>query len=211
MTSAIAQASKERIADLNRMLATELVATMRARHHHFIALGHGAAEVAAGFLARSNEKLAQVDRLAQRLVTLGGAPNFHPSGLTRRSHADYSEAEPLVDMLHDDVEAEERALAVYRTLIVRLGEEGDEATRNFLVELYSVAETQLAALQSLLADATPAPPEPPFVADDHREPEPEAPRLATPEPTQADTPFVEPVQHPHEHGDTERVAGGRLH
>src|SRR2546430_13469276 len=43
-----------------------------------------------------------------RSVQLGGAPNFSPEGLLTRSHAEYVEGDTLIDMIKEDLVAEDR-------------------------------------------------------------------------------------------------------
>jgi bacterioferritin (cytochrome b1) len=39
--------------------------------------------------------------IAERIVQLGGAPNFSPEGLAMRSHSQYVEGTTLVDMIRE--------------------------------------------------------------------------------------------------------------
>lgn len=73
---------------LNEALATEVVCMLRYRRHHFMARGIHAKTPADEFLVHANEELAHADRLAARIVQLGGEPDFYPDGLTTRSHAE---------------------------------------------------------------------------------------------------------------------------
>jgi len=54
------------------------------------------------------------DQIAQRIVQLGGAPNFSPEGLTTRSHADTSKANDTHDMMKEDMVAERFAIDRHR-------------------------------------------------------------------------------------------------
>ena len=90
---------------LNYSLATEIVCTLRYRRHYFMS---GALGGIAGFAIRdellqhAKEEQEHADRIAERIVQLGGEPNFNPEGLTSRSHADYAEGSELAEMLHDE-------------------------------------------------------------------------------------------------------------
>jgi bacterioferritin len=44
------------------------------------------------FSTISNEEQGDADRVAERIVQLGGAPDFAPAGLASRGHAEYVEA-----------------------------------------------------------------------------------------------------------------------
>src|SRR5688572_24002269 len=57
---------------LDEALATELVCSLRYRRHFFMASGIHAQSVAAEFLEHATEELAHADRIAARIVQLGG-------------------------------------------------------------------------------------------------------------------------------------------
>ena len=86
---------------LNDALATELVCVLRYRRHYYVARGVRAKTVATEFLEHSNEEQGHSDQLAERIVQLGGNPDFNPANLTARSHAEYHEGTELADMLQD--------------------------------------------------------------------------------------------------------------
>src|SRR5208282_1423076 len=106
---------------LNDALATELVCVQRYRRHHFVARGIHAHGVAQEFLDHSNEEQAHADAIAERIVQLGGAPDFAPAGLVSRSHAEYVEGDSLVSMIEEDLVAERIAIDSYRDIIQYLG------------------------------------------------------------------------------------------
>src|SRR3978361_2314563 len=74
---------------LNESLATEIVCVLRYKRHYFMAKGIHAEPVAAEFLEHANEEQEHADMLAERIVQLGGEPNFSPEGLSTRSHSEY--------------------------------------------------------------------------------------------------------------------------
>jgi bacterioferritin len=90
---------------LNDSLATELVCVLRYRRHHFMARGIHSQSVAQEFLDHSNEEQGHADQIAERIVQLGGAPDFSPDGLTKRSHAEYVEGNSLAGMIKEDLVA----------------------------------------------------------------------------------------------------------
>jgi bacterioferritin len=63
---------------LNDALATELVCVLRYKRHHFTAAGLASPKIAEEFLVHANEESGHADRLARRIVQLGGAPDFSP-------------------------------------------------------------------------------------------------------------------------------------
>ena len=61
---------------LNEALATEIVCVLRYKRHHYMAAGIHAQAVAEEFLEHANEEQQHADMIAERIVQLGGAPNF---------------------------------------------------------------------------------------------------------------------------------------
>lgn len=59
---------------LNDALATEWVCVLRYKRHYFTASGLTSTPVAEEFLVHANEEMAHADRLAERIVQLGGQP-----------------------------------------------------------------------------------------------------------------------------------------
>ena len=135
---------------LNESLATEIVCVLRYRRHHFMANGINAESVAAEFLQHANEEQAHADLIAQRIVQLGGAPNFNPEGLLSRSHAEYVEGETLLDMIKEDLVAERIAIDSYREFIEYLGND-DPTTRRMMEGILAMEEEHADDLVTLLA------------------------------------------------------------
>ncbi|HET7843139.1 MAG TPA: ferritin-like domain-containing protein, partial [Xanthomonadales bacterium] len=90
----------------NEALATEIVCTLRYRRHYFMASGIHAQGVASEFLEHAQQEQEHADRIAERIVQLGGEPDFNPQGLLMRSHAEYVEGTTLTDMIREDLVAE---------------------------------------------------------------------------------------------------------
>jgi len=136
---------------LNRALATELVCVLRYRCHHFMARGINAKNVAAEFLAHSNEEQAHADQIAARIVQLGGEPDFSPDSLTVRSHAEYHAGASLVEMIKQNLIAERVAIDSYREFILYLGDQ-DSTTSLLLKGILAVEEEHADELADLLQD-----------------------------------------------------------
>ncbi len=134
---------------LNTALATELVCVLRYKHHYFMANGLISAPVAAEFLAHANEEQGHADELAERIVQLGGKPDFNPEGLATRSHAEYIEGESLVDMIKENLIAERIAIDSYREMIAYLGHH-DTTTRRMLEGILAVEEEHADDMRDLL-------------------------------------------------------------
>lgn len=135
---------------LNIALATELVCVLRYRHHYFVARGLNSEPIAREFLTHSNEELGHADRIAQRIVQLGGFPDLDPSGLASRSHAEYVTPVSLTDMIRENLVAERIAIESYREMIAFFGER-DPTTRAMLEAILAVEEEHADELSDLLA------------------------------------------------------------
>ena len=119
---------------LNDSLATELVCVLRYRRHYFTASGLSSSAIADEFLVHANAELAHADKIAERIVQLGGEPDFNPKGLLERSHADYDEAMDLKAMIRANLIAERVAVEAYRQMIHLLADK-DPTTRRMLEEI----------------------------------------------------------------------------
>jgi bacterioferritin len=139
---------------LNDALATEIVCTLRYRRHYFMAKGIHSKGVADEFLEHANEELEHADMLAERIVQLGGAPNFNPDGLLSRSHAEYVEGRSLVDMIKEDLVAERVAIDSYREIIQYLGDKDPTSRR--VMETILAAEEEHADDMADLLEGLPA-------------------------------------------------------
>lgn len=136
---------------LNEALATEIVCVLRYKRHYFMASGINAEGVAAEFLQHANEEQGHADQIAQRIVQLGGEPNFSPDGLTTRSHAEYVEGDSLLSMIKEDLVAERIAIDSYREMINYLNND-DPTTRRMLEGILAMEEEHADDLVSLLHD-----------------------------------------------------------
>ena len=134
---------------LNEALATEIVCVLRYRRHYFMASGINADSVAAEFLQHSNDEQGHADQIAQRIVQLGGEPNFNPEGLLTRSHAEYVEGETLTDMIKEDLVAERIAIDSYREIVQYLGND-DPTSRRLMETILAVEEEHADDLVNLL-------------------------------------------------------------
>jgi bacterioferritin len=138
---------------LNDSLATEIVCTLRYRRHYFMAKGLTSAAVAQEFLEHANEEQAHADQFAERIVQLGGEPDFNPAGLASRSHAEYVEGESLIDMIREDLVAERIAIESYRD-IIRYLDERDPTTRKLFEGVLAVEEEHADDMLSLIENVS---------------------------------------------------------
>ena len=136
---------------LNDSLATELVCVLRYKRHHFTATGLKSPKIAEEFLVHANEEAAHADRIAERIVQLGGEPDFSPDSLTKRSHADYDDSSDLQAMIKANLVAERVAIEVYSQLITLIGDK-DSTTRRLLEDILSDEQEHADELADWLED-----------------------------------------------------------
>ena len=134
---------------LNDALATELVCVLRYKRHHFMASGLSSPRIADEFLVHANEESAHADRIAQRIVQLGGEPDFSPATLLQRSHADYDESNDLKTMVRVNLIAERIAVESYRQMISLLADK-DPTTRRMLEDILADEEEHADELKDWL-------------------------------------------------------------
>jgi bacterioferritin len=139
------------VALLNAALATELICVLRYKRHHFTARGIASPMVAEEFMVHANEESAHSDRLAERIVQLGGEPNYSPVGLAERSHAAYEEASDLRSMVISNLRAERIAVESYRQMIQLIADK-DPTTRRMLEDILRQEEEHADELKDLLED-----------------------------------------------------------
>jgi bacterioferritin len=124
---------------LNDSLATELVCVLRYKRHYFTAEGMNSPAIKEELLQHANEESAHADKIAERIVQLGGEPDFAPASLTSRSHAEYDDSKDLKSMLRANLVAERIAVEAYRQMIRMIGD-NDPTTRRMLEEILAQEE-----------------------------------------------------------------------
>ena len=136
---------------LNDSLATELVCVLRYKRHHYTAHGLASPRIAEEFAVHAVEELAHADRLARRIVQLGGQPDFAPDTLVARSHAAYDEGLHLKAMIQANLTSERVAIESYSQL-VRLVGDRDPTTRRLLEDILGDEQKHADELQGWLAE-----------------------------------------------------------
>jgi len=124
---------------LNDALATELVCVLRYKRHYFTANGVDSPAIADEFLVHANAESAHADRIAERIVQLGGEPEFNPDLLSKNSHAQYVAGNTLKEMVYEDLVAERIAVDSYREIIQYIGDK-DPTTRRLFEEILAQEE-----------------------------------------------------------------------
>ena len=143
-------ADREVVIDLlNQAIATEYVCVLRYYRHYFMASGMLADAVKPEFLEHAQQELAHANRLAERIVQLGGEPDLNPDTLTARSHAEYHEGTNLREMVEEDLVAERIAIDSYREMIQYIGDR-DTTTKRILEDILAQEEEHANEFADLL-------------------------------------------------------------
>ncbi len=124
---------------LNESLATELVCVLRYKRHYFMASGLKASIAADEFLEHATQEAEHADKLAERIVQLGGEPEFNPDLLSKNSHAQYVAGNNLKEMVYEDLVAERIAVDSYREIIQYIGDK-DPTTRRIFEDILAQEE-----------------------------------------------------------------------
>jgi bacterioferritin len=149
VTPSIAPWSEQIVSLLNDALATELVCVLRYKRHHFTARGMASPAIAAEFMVHATEETGHADRIAERIVQLGGEPDFNPVTLLERSHADYDTSSALRDMVRANLVAERVAVETYRQMIGLIGDK-DPTTKRMLEAILADEEEHADEMNDLL-------------------------------------------------------------
>jgi len=147
-------ANREKVLQLlNEALATELVCVLRYRHDYFMARGIDSKAAGDEFMEHAAQELEHADRLAERIVQLGGEPKMDPSQLASRSHSEYRTGRTVQEAIRENLVAERIAIDSYREMVQYLGD-SDPTTRRMLEEILAVEEEHADDLAELLGSSS---------------------------------------------------------
>ena len=141
---------KDIIQLLNDSLATEWVCVLRYRRHHYMAKGMTSPAIAQEFLVHAQEEQAHADRIAERIVQLGGEPDFNPATLLERSHADYDASADLKAMIRANLVAERVAIEAYSQMVDLIGDK-DPTTKRMVEQILNDEQEHAEDLVTWLA------------------------------------------------------------
>ena len=136
---------------LNDALATELVCVLRYKRHHYTAKGVASPKIAEEFMVHAQEETQHSESIAERIVQLGGEPDFSPDSLLERSHAGYDESKDLQAMIRSNLVAERVAEESSRQMIALIGEK-DPTTRRMLEQILADEEEHAEELSDWLEE-----------------------------------------------------------
>jgi bacterioferritin len=134
---------------LNEALATELGCVLRYRRHHFLARGLASHRIAEEFLLHADEELGHADLIAERIVQLGGEPDFSAAALQQHNRGGDVRVKSCIEMVRENLAAERSSIETYQALVAYLGE-NDPTTRRMLEGILAVEEAHAEELIDLL-------------------------------------------------------------
>ena len=134
---------------LNEVLATEIVCNLRYRNNALVAQGIHAESIVAEFQEHAMQEQDHADKIAARIVQLGGEPDMNPATLLSRSHADYKTSRDLRELLKENLIAERVAISTYLEIARWLGDR-DPTTRRLIEWVLEQEEEHADDLASLL-------------------------------------------------------------
>lgn len=137
---------------LNEALATEIVCYLRYKRHAFMSSALGGIPgfaVTDELNVHAQQEQEHADWLAERIMQLGGEPDFNPKGLTDRAHAEYGNGNDLASMLKDDLIAERIAIDTYGEIARYLGDK-DPSSRRLIERILEQEEEHADELADFL-------------------------------------------------------------
>lgn len=144
------KADRTRVIELlNEALATEIVCWLRYKRHAAMAAGLASESVKNEFEEHALEEQDHADKIAARIVQLGGEPDYSPEGMLARSHSEYTTPDDLIEMLRSDLVEERVAIESYAEMIRFVGDD-DPTTRRLLEEILAKEEEHAEDLASLV-------------------------------------------------------------
>lgn len=123
----------QRVIDiLNEDRAYELAAIIQYMGHHYSGEGLESPAVIELFKKISIDEMRHAESLAERINYLGGVPTVAPTAIARGGD--------LRKMIQDDLDAENGAIARYKTHIAICVQEGDITSRRMLEDILAGEE-----------------------------------------------------------------------
>jgi bacterioferritin len=127
---------------LNKAAAGELQASIQYVWQHVVVKGMTSPEVADLLRKIAIEEMKHYEKIAERIDYLGGSPTVQPDPIAR--------SRTNVEMLKDDIKAEEDAIRLYRNIVETAIAAKDYATAELFEDLLSDEEGHHHAFLTLL-------------------------------------------------------------
>jgi bacterioferritin len=128
---------------LNTALAIEI------RRHYFIVHGTYVGGPTDEFLVHPNEGQGHAGQIAERIIKLGGIPDFTPDGLPGRNREKHMLFDLFIEAIREELMMELVAIDTYRDLIQALGNQ-DSVTRHLLKGILAAEQEHADQLADLL-------------------------------------------------------------
>ena len=139
-------ASKQLLDLLNKGIAHELQVSIQYMWQHVQVTGLDGANVQNIFRQIALTEMKHAEKLAERLDYLDGVPTVKPEPIFVGGS--------LIEMLKQDEQNEEEAIALYKQAIQVAQKEGDYSTRRLLEEILAEEETHINTFGKLLVGMT---------------------------------------------------------
>ncbi|MBS0544617.1 MAG: bacterioferritin [Proteobacteria bacterium] len=140
----MAEIDKEAVvAVLNRILEAELAGVVRYTHYSFLVFGFGRIPIVSWLNAQADESLLHARQAGEWITTLGAYPSLGIGSLLDSHQHDVGA------ILRESLEAEGKALGLYRELLARV-EGRSVALEEFSRQMIHAEELHLAEVDKML-------------------------------------------------------------
>lgn len=141
---AVPKASKELLDLLNQAIAREIQVSVQYLWQHVQWAGVKGFAVKDELKRIAIAEMKHAEKIAERLVSLGGRPTTKPSPILV--------GDTLKEMLENDRKDEEGAIALYRKIVALARKEGDGVTERMFQEILADEEDHYSTFAGLLED-----------------------------------------------------------
>ncbi len=117
---------------LNKAIAREIGVSVQYMWQHVMALGMKSPEIKDVFEDIAIEEMKHAEKIAERLVYLGGIPTTKPTPM--------KVGDSLKEMIENDHQAENEAIGMYKEIIDKASEKEDSTTRLLFEEILTAEE-----------------------------------------------------------------------
>jgi bacterioferritin len=131
------------VATLNRVLEAELAGVVRYTHYSFLVFGFGRIPIVSWLRDQADESMVHAQQVGEWITTLGAYPSLAIGALLDSHQHD------IAAMLKESLEAEGRALALYRELLAHV-EGRSVALEEFARQMILAEEMHAAEVDKML-------------------------------------------------------------
>ena len=137
-------ASEKLLDKLNDAIAREIQVSIQYIWQHVLATGIKGEIAKDIFKSAAITEMKHAEEIAERLNMLGGVPTTQPTPI--------SVGKSFEEMVKNDIEAEEGAIAMYREIIKMANAEEDYTTAKMMINILADEEEHLDSFQGILED-----------------------------------------------------------